>query len=124
MAEQLLSWLNDQVNFRQAYSFSWRDFIKLLAEITNRPGVYGIPPENVANLVSSLQEQNGKGKQRRTSAEAGKASEEAPVSEPPFNDDKEFDANLAAELEVEGDEATSWLHLRLSILPRRARERE
>ncbi|GFF89172.1 hypothetical protein IFM53868_05749 [Aspergillus udagawae] len=53
---------------------------------------------------SILQEQNGKGKQRRTSAKAGKASEEAPVSKPPFNDDEEFDANLAAELEVEGDE--------------------
>jgi hypothetical protein len=52
---------------------------------------------------SILQEQNGKGKQRRTSAKAGKASEEAPVSEPPFNDDEEFDANLAAELEADDD---------------------
>ncbi|KAF4249332.1 hypothetical protein CNMCM8980_003977 [Aspergillus fumigatiaffinis] len=52
---------------------------------------------------SILQEQNGKGKQRRTSAEAGKASEEAPVSEPPFSDDEDFDAILAAELEVDDD---------------------
>ncbi|RHZ66819.1 hypothetical protein CDV55_103654 [Aspergillus turcosus] len=53
---------------------------------------------------SILQERNGKGKQRRTSAEGGKASAEALVSEPPFHDDEEFGANLATELEVEGDE--------------------
>jgi hypothetical protein len=50
---------------------------------------------------SILQEQNGKGKQRRTSAKAGKSLTEALVSEPTFNDDEEFDANLAAGLKVD-----------------------
>ncbi|KAF7131041.1 hypothetical protein CNMCM5793_004028 [Aspergillus hiratsukae] len=36
---------------RVAYSFSWRDSIRPLADITNRLGVYGVPPENIANLV-------------------------------------------------------------------------
>ncbi|KAF7114570.1 hypothetical protein CNMCM5793_009215 [Aspergillus hiratsukae] len=35
----------------RAYSFGWRDIVRLLADITNRPGVYGVPPETVANLV-------------------------------------------------------------------------
>ncbi|GIK05977.1 hypothetical protein Aspvir_010094 [Aspergillus viridinutans] len=50
-AEQLFSWLNGQVNFRQAYPFSWSDIIALLADIASNPGAYGVPPENAANLV-------------------------------------------------------------------------
>jgi hypothetical protein len=50
MAEQLLSWLNGSVDFRQAYTLSWSDIIALLADIASNPGVYGVPPENVANL--------------------------------------------------------------------------
>ncbi|RHZ57286.1 uncharacterized protein CDV56_100474 [Aspergillus thermomutatus] len=42
---------NGQVDFRQAYTFSLSDIITLLADITSRPGAYGVPPENVANLV-------------------------------------------------------------------------
>ncbi|KAF7161543.1 hypothetical protein CNMCM6106_008736 [Aspergillus hiratsukae] len=33
------------------FCFSWRDSIRPLADITNRLGVYGVPPENIANLV-------------------------------------------------------------------------
>ncbi|GIC87605.1 uncharacterized protein Aud_003990 [Aspergillus udagawae] len=50
-AEQLRLWLNGRVDFRWAYTLSRSDIIALLADIISRPGTYGVPAENVANLV-------------------------------------------------------------------------
>ncbi|GFF24292.1 hypothetical protein IFM46972_00997 [Aspergillus udagawae] len=51
MAEQLLLWLNGRVDFRQAYTLDWSGIIALLADIASQPSVYGVPPQNVANLL-------------------------------------------------------------------------
>ncbi|PKY00471.1 hypothetical protein P168DRAFT_307409 [Aspergillus campestris IBT 28561] len=45
MAEQLLRWLNGQVDLRIAYSFTLDEIVACLQDIVNRPGVYGIPSQ-------------------------------------------------------------------------------
>lgn len=52
MTEQLLPWLNGQIDLRVAYSYTRTQVIARLPDIVNRPGPYGISPQYEADLTS------------------------------------------------------------------------
>lgn len=56
MAEQLLPWLNGQINLREAYEFDYDSIVMFLEGVVHNPIPYGVPPENTAILVSMHQD--------------------------------------------------------------------
>ncbi|GAB1197190.1 hypothetical protein APSETT444_006481 [Aspergillus pseudonomiae] len=56
MAEQLIPWLNGRLDLRQAYTFDRNHITAMLQNIVLSPGVYGVPAQNVARLMSIHQD--------------------------------------------------------------------
>ena len=51
MTEQLLPWLNGQINLRAAYVFTRNQILNCLQDIVTNPKTFGVPPENVPTLA-------------------------------------------------------------------------
>lgn len=51
MTEQLLPWLNGQINLRTAYVFTRNQLLNCLQDIVTNPNTFGVPPENVPTLA-------------------------------------------------------------------------
>ncbi|KNG91078.1 hypothetical protein ANOM_000744 [Aspergillus nomiae NRRL 13137] len=56
MAERLIPWLNGRLDPRQAYTFDRNHITAMLQNIVLSPGVYGVPAQNVARLMSIHQD--------------------------------------------------------------------